>query len=101
MTGQAGLLPGEPGRRSRTTRDGLFITNKKLRIMNTPKKYFEEYVNHIKQYRELEPGESIGFENGYIVHRAKDFVSRMTLPELIEAVREQREFRKTHKPPQR
>ena len=70
-------------------------------VMNATKKYFNEYINHIKQYRRLEPGETIGFEDGYIIHRTPGFVNRMTLPDLIEAVNKQREFRKTHKPPKR
>jgi len=66
--------------------------------MTAVKKYMEEYIRHVSAYRGWGPEDSLTLEDGYIVRRAKGYRERMTLPELIEAVKEQREFRKTHKP---
>ena len=61
-----------------------------------------EYVAHIEQYKGgFGPGENLILEDGYIVRIAPGYRERMTLPQLIAAVKEQREFRKTHKPPKR
>lgn len=62
------------------------------------KKYMKEYIDHVKMYRGWGPEDSLTLEDGNIVRRAKNYLERMTLPELIAAVKRQREFREKHKP---